>query len=235
MPIILVTYSPGSNLGNLHWIWHTSATDINSALQTCQPLIERLRITIPQFHTRAMRQAAFQKYGLVSPSIKKAVLWHMYKDLVGDSSAAIITSQEEVDERVAAFFELEEPDLILIYDLHETYTGKVSRFDVFWSKAKEFLEEDVGTAVDDRRHSQVVHLAKAILVRDLKEQVKSRCPADTPIPSEVYIYLQFLPSKKNAKVAEQYTGRLEIKRMYSSSCGKSTMLTPIMVHAYFAT
>lgn len=97
--------------------------------------------------------------------------------------------------------------------VRRNYAGKGSRFDVFWSKAKEFLEEDVGTTVDDRRHSQVVHLAKAILVRDVKEQVKSRCPADMPIPSEAYICLQFLPSKKNAKVAERYTGRLEIKRM----------------------
>ena len=73
----------------------------------------------------------------------------MYEDLVGDSSAAITTSQE-VDERVAVFFELEEPDLI--YDLRKTYAGKGSRFDVFWSKVKEFLEEDIGIAIDDRRH-----------------------------------------------------------------------------------
>ena len=44
-----------------------------------------------------MRQAAYEKYGLISPHVKKAVLWHMYKDLVGDSSAAATTSQEEVD------------------------------------------------------------------------------------------------------------------------------------------
>lgn len=138
--------------------------------------------------------------------------------MVGDAFAVTTTSQEEVDEGITAFFELEEPDLI--YDLRETYAGKGSKFDVFWSKAKEFLEEDIGTAVADRRHSQVVHLAKAVSVRDLREQVKSRCPAyqwrgmySICIPSEAYIHLQFLPSRKNAKVAEQYTGRLEIKRM----------------------
>ena len=60
----------------------------------------------------------------------------------------------KVDECVAAFF-----GPYLIYDL--MYAGKGSRFDVFWSKAKEFLEENVGTAIDDRRHSQV---AKAISV-----------------------------------------------------------------------
>ena len=103
-------------------------------------------------------------------SCKKAVLRHMYKDLVGDSSAAATTSQEEVDERVAAFFEVEEPDLV--FDLREAYSGNSSKFDLFWRKAEEFLEEDVGTAVDDRRHSQVIHLAKAISVRDFREQVK---------------------------------------------------------------
>ena len=47
VPTILFTYSPGSNLCNLHWIWHTSATDIHSALQSCQPLIEQLNYKFP--------------------------------------------------------------------------------------------------------------------------------------------------------------------------------------------
>ena len=41
-----------------------------------------------------MRRAAFEKYDLVSPSIKKAVLRYMYKDLVGDASTAVTTSQD---------------------------------------------------------------------------------------------------------------------------------------------
>ena len=105
--MILVTYSPGSSLSNLHWVWHTSATDISSALQTCQPLIESIKVKISQYQTRAMRQAAFDRYGLISPSIKKSVLRHMYKDLVGDASAAETTPQAEIDERVRVFFKLE--------------------------------------------------------------------------------------------------------------------------------
>jgi len=46
----------------------------------------------------------------------------------------------------------------------------------------------VGTVVDDRRHSQVVNLAKAISVRDLREQVKTRSPEDAPIPSKAYVH-----------------------------------------------
>ena len=51
---------------------------------------------------------------------------------------------------------------------------------IFWNKAKKFLEEDIGTAVDDRRHSGVVHVAKAISIRDFRQQVQERCPPDTP-------------------------------------------------------
>lgn len=82
-------------------MWCTTATDISSALQSCQPILEA---EILRFHTRAMRQAAFEKYGLISPRVKKAVLRHVYKDLVGDSSAAATTNQQEVDQQVAVLF-----------------------------------------------------------------------------------------------------------------------------------
>ena len=159
VPTVLVLYSPGGNIGNLYWIWHTTCTDISTALQSCQPILEGIRSDIPQFHTRAMRQAAYEKYGLISSCIKKSVLRHTYKDLVGDSSAAANTSQAELR---TCFFELEEPGLV--YDLRQLYSGRASVYNAFWDVAKEFLEEDVGTAVDDRRHAQVVHLAKAISV-----------------------------------------------------------------------
>ena len=208
VPTILVTYSPGSNLCNLHWIWHTSATDINSALQSCQPLIEAIKLQILNYHSRAMRKAAFDKYGLVTPFVKKSVLRHMYKDLAGDVSAADTLSQAEVDKRVSTFYELEDTDLM--YDLRELYAGRHTKFDLFWAKAKEFLEEDIGTAVDDR---QVVHLAKAVSVRDFRDQVAAKLPVNTPIPSNSYIQLQFMPARKDAKVAERYTGTLNVKRM----------------------
>ena len=95
-----------------------------------------------------MRRAAYEKFGLIIPSTKKSVIRHMYKDLVGDASASSNLSESEIDERVAALVELEEPDLI--YDLRDHFGGRQSRFEVFWQKAKEFLEEDVGTAVNDR-------------------------------------------------------------------------------------
>ena len=104
--------------------------------------------------------------------------------------------------------ELEEPDLV--YDLRDHFGGQQSRFEVFWQKAKEFIEEDVGTAVDDRRHSTVVHVAKAISVQDLREKVVERCPLDTPIPSDEWIRLQFSPVCVSSQTALRCTGRLQI-------------------------
>ena len=55
----------------------------------------------------------------------------------------------------------------------------------FWICTKEYnIEEEVGTAVDDRRHSTVVHIAKAISVCDLRERAIERCPPNTPVPSD---------------------------------------------------
>ena len=39
-----------------------------------------------------------------------------------------------------------------------------------------YINEEIGVAVDDRRHGEVTHMAKAISVRDLREQVTSKCP-----------------------------------------------------------
>ena len=131
--------------------------------------------------------------------------------LTGDRATSPSISEKEVDERLSALLELEEPDLI--YDLRDVNPGNQSnRYSVFWSKAKEFLEEDVGTAVDDRRHSQVVHIAKAISVRDFKQQVEQRCPPETPIPCDELVRLQFVPAHKSYRSASKYTSFLEVKK-----------------------
>ena len=209
VPLVHVTYAPGSSVGNLNWIWHSLATDIDSALQTSQPLIEKLKKDIPQYHTRVMRRAMCDKFGLVMSSTKKSVLRHLYKDLTSDCSASANLAESEVDERVTALFELEEPSLV--YDLRDHFSGRQSKFDTFWQKAKEYLEEDVGTAVDDRRHSTVLHVAKAISVRDLRERVVERCPDGTPIPSDEWIRLQFAPVCVSSCTALRYTGRLQVR------------------------
>ena len=45
-----------------------------------------------------------------------------------------------------------------------------TKFNVFWDEAQKFINEDLGVAVDDRRHGEITHLARAISIRDLREQ-----------------------------------------------------------------
>ena len=168
-----MTYAPGSNIGNLHWVWHCTSTSIDEALKTSQLIIEKIKKDIPQFHTRAIQREAFQLFGLATPPTKRSFLRHLHKELVGDSSASANLGQSEINERVATIFELEEPSIV--YDLRNHY-GQKTNFDLFWSDAKEFIKKEVGVADDDHRHSNVVHCAKAISVCDLKEKVVERCP-----------------------------------------------------------
>ena len=88
-----------------------------------------------------------------------------------------------------------------------------AKYDVFWDHCSQHLNENVGTAVDDRRHSEVVHLAQAISVRDLRDQVKMKCPEGTAIPSLEWVRLQFCPKTRHSKASLHYTGRLNLKFM----------------------
>ena len=124
-----------------------------------------------------------------------------------DSTAPSNLSEAEVDSRVNLLFELEDPSLV--YDLQHHLAGRQAKFDTFWNEAKKFLQEDIGVAVDDRRHSTVVHVAKGVSVRDLREQVISRCPEGTPVPSDEWICLQFVPTSLSSHTALRYTGKLE--------------------------
>ena len=145
-------------------------------------------------------------FGLTTPTTKKAVLRHIYKVLVGDCSSAANLLQSEIDERVQVMFDLEEPSLI--YDLRNHYEQK-TKFDEFWSCAKDCI--DVGSAVDDRRHSTVVHMAKAISVRDLRENVLERCLPNIPVPSDESIHLQFFPVCQSSHTKVKYIGHLQVK------------------------
>ena len=225
VPLVHVTYSPRSNVGNIHWIWQSDATSIDNAPQTVQPIIERLKQNIPQYHMRAMQREVYAKFGLVSANTKKAVLRHLYKDFVCDSSASANLSEAEIDSRVNLLFELEDPSLV--YDLRHHLAGRQAKFDTFWDEAKKFIEEDVGVAVDDRRHSTVLHVAKAVSVRDLREQVVSR--------SEEWIRLQFAPTSLSSHTALRYTGKLEVKGKYSTGKSGKVIQTPTMLHAFIDT
>ena len=55
------------------------------------------------------------------------------------------------------YVEMKDPDVIM--DLKSLHSGQGTKYDVFWSKCEKFLQEDVGLAVEERRNSDVTHLA----------------------------------------------------------------------------
>ena len=107
--------------------------------------------------------------------------------------------------------EMEDADIVM--DLRAHNEGRRGQYDIFWSECQKFLQESVGTAVDDRRHCLVTHLAQAISARDLLEQVKARCPEGTPVPSVSWLSLQFWPKSKHNKAQLHHTGKLDVKYM----------------------
>ena len=86
-------------------------------------------------------------------------------------------------------------------------------YDYFWEECRKFLEEEVETAVDERRHGSATHLAKAFSTRDLLRSVAKRYPDGTPLPSEQWLRLQFWPKNMTTKSALQFTGRFQVKFM----------------------
>ena len=67
--------------------------------------------------------------------------------------------------------------------------------------------------MDDRRHDLISHVASAVSVRDLWERATKLCPADTAIPSQEWLRLQFWLKNRHARVSLQYTGQLKVKYM----------------------
>ena len=59
----------------------------------------------------------------------------------------------------------------------------------------------------------ITHLAKAISIRDFREQVQKRCPSVTPIPCDEWLQLQFWPKIPKTRAALSHTGRLKVQYM----------------------
>ena len=157
-----------------------------------------------------MRQKFVSLFGRMV-DVKPAYLREMYRELTGDSSAASSETESHVSERVSQAIELEDIDAVI--DLRHHNKGQPNRYDKFWEACEAYIHGNMETAVDDRRHDRLEHLAVAMSVPDLLCKVSKRVDPGTPIPSVQWLRLQFWPKTPTAKVALQYTGRLKLKYM----------------------
>ncbi len=180
-----------------------------AALTENQKVIEKLKRDLPVYHTRAMKKEFMSTFGRFTATTKPFVLRSIYRELTGDASGASTTSEAAIDERLKEAMSHEDIDIIV--DLREENEWRTGKYDTFWTKCTEFLQEC--TAVPDRRHGDVSFMAKAISTRDLISQVSQRCPEGCPIPSEKRVNLNFCPRNPRAKSSAHYSGRLQAKRM----------------------
>lgn len=120
VPIMLPTYSSGNNAGNLHFVWKLPPSKpLEETFQDSVRVIEKIKPLLPQYYTRAMRPAMFDKFSRVSPNVKPAVLHFFYRDLTGDTSLAHDTPESVIDERVHEIISMEPEDPNTVVNLRK--------------------------------------------------------------------------------------------------------------------
>ena len=100
---------------------------------------------------------------------------------------------------------MEDPDIVL--DLRSLQSGQKSKYDCFWDEVEKFLQEDVGLAVEERRHSDIASYFSQ------RSAAASSCPPSTPIPSRSWLSLQFWPKNRHWHSSCHYTSKLNVKYM----------------------
>lgn len=148
------THSSGNNLGNTHFLWKLpEVSDSEAKLQENYCIVDKLKSDIKVYHSRTMRNAFKAVCGRVS-NMKPAIARELYRRFVGDASAAETTSEALVDQRVQAFLDCEDEEIM--WDLRENNAGRPEKYNVFFEHCQKYLTNQ---AVDDRRHDTVMHMA----------------------------------------------------------------------------
>lgn len=216
-PCKTVKYTYTGSSAFVHFVWKLDITHTETQIQQHNDDTKvKIKTELPVYHSRAMKREFMSTFGRLTGT-KTGMLREMYRRLTGDSSAANYLSEEQVDERIREMVDAEDPDLI--WDLRLTKSGRPEEYKEFLVKCQNYVASKVETAVDDRRHDpltnegeSVTHLAMAISVRDLHEQVAAECDETVAIPSVQWLRLQFWPTKTSA-AANRNTGRLKVKMM----------------------
>jgi hypothetical protein len=213
---ILYTHSD-SGPANLHFLWRVSEfIEQGELLNEAHTISKTIVKDLPKYHSRALRKEFTDCFGRAT-NCKAAFLREAYHRLTGDASAPETRKQAEVDERINRI--LDEEDTDLIWDLRSQNSGRHEHYSVFLEQCQSYISSTIETAVDERRHDTVAegdvitHLADALSVRDLHEEVVKKCPEGTPIPSIQWLRIQFWPRRPCAKTASRYTGKLKVKFM----------------------
>ena len=143
---------------NLHFVFKHDC-DPQKSLDA----VKKIEQELPKYHDKYVK-AAFQRAARqlsVTPMISR-FLYHL---ATHDASAPVNEKSKEIDKRVMNFIEYEDEEIIL--DLRTVCQKGDTAFSDFFDTARIIIEEKVGTAVDERRHDDTLHLAAALSAADL--------------------------------------------------------------------
>lgn len=209
-PVQVYRYHQSGSLGTLNFIWPVHKEPKHRSTTRMVETIEKVKSTIPTYHTRALRREFSERFRNVS-KLPPVVLAEIYRTLTSDA-----TANDAVRRRLVLFLDADYDylcDESIVVDLRHLYEGKSSIFEPFWLYLEKVLQ-DYCEAADDRRHG-VAHLPLAVSIPDLKKTVVEKIPAEyritTAIPSDECVRLQFLPMNEHAHSSVKFTKRFNIR------------------------
>ncbi|KAJ8375335.1 hypothetical protein SKAU_G00059150 [Synaphobranchus kaupii] len=203
VPVDVLKFQPGGSKTGITLLWKVdrTRTQDQQLTQTTQ-VVSSVQPLLPQYHTRCMKREFKRKFAnvaRVTPSIVEAI----YQDISHDTSAP---SNPVMNQRIQVALQ-GEPGIIV--DLRTLNSGRPGdNFEEFFSKMEEAVNEV--TATDERRHG-IAHLSQWLSLEDLIEQVKSKCPEGTRVPSKALVRLQFAPQNPYTRRAMNFTSCFELK------------------------
>lgn len=145
---------------SLHFMW--KIPNDGATLESQTRVIDRVREEIPKFHRYHVKRNFAKQAAKLSVNPKSARL--LYKIATEDASASTDSTTAVIDARIMEYVLTGDADIVL--DLRSLRQNPTS-FNDFFNLAATVIEEEAGTAVDDRRHNSIVHLAAAMSGADL--------------------------------------------------------------------
>lgn len=148
------------NVETLHFLWTAPALeDANKQAA----VIEQIRKDIPVYHAKYIKKRFAEQARFLN--VKPMHARYLFKLATQDASASPNEVTKQVDGRLLEFAELKDEELVV--DLRTLTQADTTAFEDFFNVAGKVIESTVETAVDERRHDSVVHLAKAMSGADL--------------------------------------------------------------------
>jgi hypothetical protein len=207
---VYYVYNTGGPKPNLHFVWRINETDSESDLiNKCCAVIRKIEREVPIYERRITKREFLNSFGFVADPF---AMRGIFRELTRDQSAASSMSEREIDKRFNYAVLSEDPGILV--DLrHTSPERKKDSFRPFFVECEQYLQEDIGVAVQERRHGQMLYLAKAVSIKDLHSRVKERMPEGANIPSVKWLRYQFQPLNPKANTSKYYKGNINVKMM----------------------